>query len=1115
MLDHLSLFRSLFKSRSDVFAIRWEKDNRSGYWPVYDINWSEFALHKAKGGSLEDFASKELVPLTDERLKNHLNGFEVIGVYPLLQDNTSWFIAADFDQHEKSNKTWHKECQKFIAECEKYELPVYLERSRSGLGGHVWMFFEDPFPAAMSRKLFISLLKNSGVISNLEIHSSFDRLFPNQDFHSGKGFGNLIALPLQKVAFENGNSCFIDPLTLHAYPDQWTFIKGIKKVSSNRLYELLQNISPSSETYFSIPRGNSDGKIHITLSNQITVLRHNLTSRTLDYLRQNLNFLNAEFLIKKKVGKSTYNTETYFRTLGETNDHISIPRGFIGTLIQYCKDQHTPYLFEDKRERMEPVDYKSAISLYEYQQAALEITEMKDFGVIVAPPGSGKTVMGLQMIAQKRQPALIIVHRKQLFDQWVERIQSFLGIPKFRIGKIEGGRCEIGNEITVAMIQSLQNDNLSDKIYHSFGLIIIDECHHIPAKTFREIIVNFHSYYLYGFTATPFRKNGDENLIFIHIGKIIHKVILPHTKEDDGGKLAIIIRDSSFSAPFNPKTDNFETLLNILIHDTNRNDLIVADIRREVTAGRKVLVLTERKAHVSILHQYLKNSTEIIAITGDDAAAPRKSKMQQIQDGNYQVLITTGQFMGEGTDIEALDCLILAFPFAFEGKLIQYIGRVQRSITKPLIYDYRDYKMEYLQNLFSKRNIYYRKLVKTGHIRQFEELVIRFDSMRFSIGSADASFTINCLELPIAVEKFLPEICWKIRIVKYNNETGEMTAEIVDYQYDNTKIPISLNDSFYFQGIEKIKFRAIDTAGFLKSVILKKEAVTQRGAIVIAGTNEKQTNEIVVIKTMKVPFYRIRFLYGSVSFPLFIEEINQELIFQIDNSNIRPEFDSIRDYFCKALKKRLIAADIAIRLADNVVLSAIAKSEDINSINNFMIENIRFEFIKRKIFKPKEEPFIDPIHTLDSLLGQFDSSTKVLFNSEQALFENILNVRKSKHYLQLKYLSSEHESSVLKLRFVLQPFSFLFLLSGEKQYHMVWETLDTEEATYIWHTERTREALKITLQLIESIITSIKKDGRQDYLKQDNADFSRILHDYSDFKKGFIVWKGVLDERII
>ena len=1118
MKQNLELFKSLFKGREDVFAIRWERGGQSGYMPAYILDWDQFKMHKAKGGTLKDFKNKEYAPLTDQRMLNHLSGKEIVGIYPLLQDNTSWFVAADFDQSTAKTKSWIDECRTFIMECEKHNLPVYLERSRSGTGGHVWMFFEEPYPAFKSRQLFIQLLKSSGIISEVEKNSNFDRLFPNQDGHSGKGLGNLIALPLQKKAMENGNACFIHPENFKQFPDQWAFLETVEKVKMKTLDELYEDIIDNkitSSAIGAVATNSLNGEFPIILSNQVVLPRFGLDPLLSKYLKDNLNFMNVDYLIKKRSGRSTYGTQMYFETVEEKENTIVMPRGIIGRLLRYCNEQKISYRLEDKRTKLESVKFISSISLYYYQQEAIEITNKKDFGVIVAPPGAGKTVMGLEIVARKQQPALIIVHRKQLFDQWVDRIQSFLGIPKFQIGKINGSSYEIGEEITIAMIQSLQNPELpdKDKLHHAFGTIIVDECHHIPAKTFREVIRNFHSYYLYGLTATPIRKNKDEKLIFIHIGDIIHEVIIPITANQNK-QLSVAIQNTELFTPFNASMDKIETLINILIHDTARNEMIVEDIKREVRAGRKILVLTERKAHVDILQHYLKGTSETITLTGEDSEQSKKAKLQLIDSGDFQVLIATGQFIGEGTDIGVLDCLVLAYPFSFEGKLVQYIGRVQRSPVAPVIYDYRDYRIEYFNNLFKQRNKYYRKLMKAGQLANFDEILLVFQGAGFYINTTDILLPVDCIDLPLPVEEFKDCVVWRLRVNSYNEEEGELFGEIIDYDFPISKVTDAKQGSFYFYGIERIKFRSLDTSSFLRSVILKHQPIIETKRIE-DDKKEQAPTEYIVLKTMKVPFGKINFLFGSVSFPIFIEEIKQDILFEIPNPDIRPEFAAIRDYFAKALKKKLISVNITVKYTDNQILSSIAKSEDIDSINGHMIDSVRFEFVKREIFKGKGRAADDQsIHTMDDLLSSYDEGKK-LFSSETGLLDDILNIKNSKHYLQLKYLSSKHEASVLKLRFVLQPFSFLFLLAGEKKYHIIWETLDTEEATYIWHADRTRESLRITLGEIEVILRDIKQNGRQGFLGKESNNFSRVVHDYSDAKKGFVAWKGMLEEKLI
>jgi superfamily II DNA or RNA helicase len=1117
--ESLNVFMSLFKGRQDMFAIRWEREGRNGYMPAYDLNWDEYAIHKANGGRLKDFANKSYSLLTEQRLLNHLSGKEVIGLYPLLPDNSSWFIAADFDKSESGKISWQDEVKIFIDACEKYKLPVYLERSRSGEGGHVWMFFENNYPAFKSRKIMLQILESTCIISPFDKNSNYDRLFPNQDSHSGKGVGNLIALPLQKKAVEYNNSCFIDPDSFMPYPDQWSFLQTIKKVGIRQLDEVYNSLTGSGHKHIQTVSTNS-AVLQITLNNNIKIPRAHLSPDLVNFLRDSLNFVNSEYIIKKKLGKNTFGTEPYFKMLEERDGYVFIPRGFVRELLLYCKEKRILYRLNDERKKLREVRYSFKASLYDYQKAAIDTAAKKEMGVIVAPPGSGKTIIGLSIIAQKEQPALIIVHRKQLFDQWVERIQSFLGIAAPFIGKIVQGQQKIGTHITVAMIQSVAGMNASNDIFKSFGTIIIDECHHVPAKTFRQVISNFQCYYLYGLTATPIRKNNDERLIFIHIGEVIHEIKLPSQNNTPVKKVSIIIRETELLVPFDHKTDKAETLLQILIHDSARNRLIIDDIISEVNAGKKVLVLTERKAHIQTLYQYLKTKFEVITISGEDPESAKKTRFSQINSGNFQILISTGQFLGEGVDIPGLDCLVLAYPFSFEGKMIQYLGRVQRTLATPVIYDYRDIHVDYLEKLFRQRSRYYQRLLHTGQIQRLDELVLVFNEDKVFINTDATILQIDQLDLPIQVEKFKTEVAWKIRVLNYDEENCEIRAEILDYAA-NPEINTANQISLQFQPIDKIRFRSLDTARLLHAVELKR--VTS-----IPNLSEEPGNNVpqpplkivtkptewVLKKTMKVPFSNIRFLNACVAFTVFIEELGQEIIFEIENPDIRPEFEAVKDYFIKILKKKLIATEIEIRYNENQILSATASSEDINKINSGIIDSVRFEFVKKKILLFKGHNDESPIlNTSDTLLDNL--SLKAMFKSDKGLIDDILNVKDSKHYHHLKFLAAQHLSSILKIRFVLQPFSFLFLLQGDKKYHIVWETLNSEEATYLWHFEKTMNALRTGLSEIEEVLNEIRNSGKQDYLNKDHPNFSRIMHDYSDVKQGFTVWKGFLEQRLV
>jgi len=705
----LTLFKSLFQGRQDVYAVRWEKDGKSGYMPAYKIDWRDYNKHKAGGGTFKDYSKKEYLPFGDDAIHNHLSGKETVGVYPLLEDNSSHFIAADFDE-----ENWKASISKLYLTLKKFEIPAYIERSRSGNGGHLWVFFEENLPADQTRKLMFELLREATIISHFEKEPSFDRLFPNQDFHSGKGLGNLIALPLNGKAVQNSNSVFLNSETFEPYTYQFETIAGFIRLSKDKFMRLYESF------FYQIPQESIKSSIfpatlaefEIQISNQVYLKRFQLNKKLISFLRDNLNFLNSDYLVKKKMGKSTFNIEKYFRLIEETTEGILVPRGFVAKIVAFCKQESISFKVIDKRKKLDSVDFDSEIELLPQQELALEKIADKDFGVIVSPPGSGKTIIGLEIIAQKRQPALIIVHRQQLFDQWIERIQNFLKIPKHEIGQIGNQKFKLGTKITVAMIQSLTRSDEISKIANSFGTIIVDECHHIPAKSFREAIVNFNSYYLYGLTATPKRKNNDEKLIYVYIGNILYNAGQLEQIRQNKTEAEINIRETALYAPFNYKIDKYETISRILIHDTQRNSLIIDDLEKNAGRFKTILVLTERKAHVDILNLYLKDKFETITIYGDDSEKSRKSKLEQIRQGHYKIVISTGQYFGEGVDIDTLECLFIVYPFAFEGKLVQYIGRIQRSGKSPVIFDYRDSKIDYFDKMFKQRNRYYKKLLK-------------------------------------------------------------------------------------------------------------------------------------------------------------------------------------------------------------------------------------------------------------------------------------------------------------------------------------------------------------------------------------------------------------------
>jgi superfamily II DNA/RNA helicase len=459
----------------------------------------------------------------------------------------------------------------------------------------------------------------------------------------------------------------------------------------------------------------------------------------------------------------------------------------------------------------------------------------------------------------------------------------------------------------------------------------------------------------------------------------------------------IIIRNTELDVPFNLKTDKFETLSKILVHDSSRNKLILDDVTGELKTGKRVVIITERKEHIDTLNQYLKQSFETITLSGDDSESQRNSKWKLLKEGSYQVLITTGQFFGEGTDLQNANCLFLVYPFSFEGKLIQYIGRIQRSEIAPTVYDYRDIKIDYLNRLFLKRNTYYRKIIKQATL--------------------------------------------------FDEPTEEPT--------DSKKI-------------------------------------------------------FTLEQKIKIPIEQLEFRNGTIAFKFMVQEMKTEIEFEIENLELRPEFEVLKPYFSKAIKSKNVKVDIHAEFEDGKIVSQMAVSADVEKINREVIEAAKFRFVSIKITGQHQKANENLL-----TINEVQNKDAQIYSDGQELLDDILRNKSYKHSKHLRYLANKHSRSLMKIRFVLNPFSFVFLLPGEKQFHIILETLDTEEATYLWHVEKNKESLIKKVNEIDHQLNLIRNKGRQVFLETNPDNFSKILHDYSDEKAGFIVWGKLLEEQII
>ncbi len=724
--EKIRIFRRLFRGRNDVFAIRWESaSGRSGYAPACENEWKHGICNKPKIKCAE-CEYRKLLPLTDRVILDHLTGKHAIGIYPLVEGDKCFFIAADFD-----GKEWREDSLAYMRSCKGLDIPAALEVSRSGNGAHVWIFFPEPVPARSARQLGASLISHTcDSIRQLAL-SSYDRFFPNQDTLPRGGFGNLIALPLQKNVRDQKRTVFVDD-SFVTFPDQWKYLASIPSISEAELENAILRASggrhpldvavileeedatpwkrqkPLPDT---IP-GLLPKSLKIVLADQIYFAKDDLPQPLANRLIRLAAFQNPEFHKAQAMRLSVWNKPRVIGCAENFPKHIGLPRGCLEPVLELLKQNDIRPEIQDERHSGRGTDIEFTGKLRKDQEEAVTAMLGHEIGVLCAPTAFRKTVTAAAIIARRKVSTFVMVHRTELLRQWQEQLSSFLEMPGGGPGLIGGGKNRPGGVVDIAVMQTLSRIDDLQKLLDGYGHIVIDECHHISAFSFEAIMKQAKARYVTGLTATPIRRDGHQPIIFMQCGPVRHSAARP-----DNAPTQLEVRPQFLPAPDVPQGVEIQELFRVLASDTKRCCRIANDVIDAYREGRKILVLTERTQHIELLREALGDSIEhCFVLHGRMSGKQRAGVLADIfrmDEITPRVIIATGRLIGEGFDHPPLDTLFLAMPISWKGTLQQYAGRLHREHAEKMdvrIYDYVELEHPVLAHMWDKRLRGYRAM---------------------------------------------------------------------------------------------------------------------------------------------------------------------------------------------------------------------------------------------------------------------------------------------------------------------------------------------------------------------------------------------------------------------
>ena len=582
--EHASLLYSYFKGRQDVYSLR---SSKKGYYTQCNNFWKYGICPKRDGTKIkcQDCSSQDYKELKGRVILQHLQGIkedctDVVGLYPLFPDGSCWFLVFDFDNHDENaepSKEWQQEVNALREMCSVLGIDSLVERSRSGKGAHVWIFFSDPIQASKARKFGESLLRKGAESVSLKNFTYYDRMMPMQDFLPEGKLGNLIALPLQGRALRNGNSAFVDE-SWNTYKDQWKRLRETRRLSEKEVEDLIKLWCPDDDamsifqndvvedtaagqtpllfgqtpasTNRDFHAEDADGSVKIILSDGIYVNKKGLKNRMQNAIRRIAAYSNPQFFQTLKLGFSTKDTPRIVYNGYDEGDYIVIPRGCYDELISQLSVAGVRDDVVDKRQKGRKIDIHFNGDLYPEQQIAAEKMLHNDIGVLAAATAFGKTVLGAYLIAKKKVNALVLVHNVEIMNNWIKDLSSFLTIneelptyttPKGRvkkrsslIGTFSSQKDSTTGIIDIAMITSLGREDNINELVRNYGMVIVDECHHAAAVTHENALRAVTARYVYGMSATINRGDRQDKKMLMQLGPIRHRYTAKERAQKQG-----------------------------------------------------------------------------------------------------------------------------------------------------------------------------------------------------------------------------------------------------------------------------------------------------------------------------------------------------------------------------------------------------------------------------------------------------------------------------------------------------------------------------------------------------------------------------------------------------